>query len=275
MVLFLGVDGGGTGCRAAVCDASGRVIGESRGGPSNIASDPDLARRNILEAALAAMPDDADLGGTVAVMGLAGANVAQSVARFREGLPFRHLRIETDAMIGAKGALGEDDGIVAAIGTGSVYAVQRSGVVRQIGGWGLVLGDEGSGAWLGRTILSRCLRSLDGLAPRTELTDMLIAEFGGPDEIVAFARDAQPTEFAAIAPRVSASSDPAAEAVMREADTEVANAINSLQSRPRLPVVFLGGLGPVYAARLAGRWPIAPSRGTALDGALRLARQDA
>ena len=47
MALFLGIDGGGTGCRAAVCDGAGRILGEGRGGPSNIASDPDGARANM------------------------------------------------------------------------------------------------------------------------------------------------------------------------------------------------------------------------------------
>ena len=231
------------------------------------------ARQNILGAVQSALPAGTELGDLVAVMGLAGANVAQSVIRFREGMPFRSLRIETDAVIGAKGALGDDDGIVAALGTGSVHCVQRAGEIRQIGGWGLVLGDEGSGAWIGRMILARCLRAFDGFVPRTTLTTALIAEFGGPDQIVAFARDALPVHFAALAPRVVGSGDPAAEAVMREAEAEVAQAIEVLQSAPPLPVVFLGGLGPVYEKRLAGRWPVAQSRGTAVDGALYLARR--
>jgi len=67
------------------------------------------------------------------------------VERLRAALPFARIRIETDAVAAAKGALRDEDGIVAALGTGSVFAAQRGGEVRQIGGWGLVLGDEGSG----------------------------------------------------------------------------------------------------------------------------------
>lgn len=272
MTLFLGIDGGGTGCRAAVCDAAGRILREARGGPSNIATDPDRARANILAAARKALPPGTDPQDVVAVMGLAGANVAGSVARFRQGLPFPRLRIETDALISAVGALGHRDGVAAAIGTGSVFAVQRCGLVRQIGGWGLVLGDEGSGAWLGRAILARCLKALDGAVPMTPLLRQLLERYAGGDGIVAFAAKATPAEFAALSPMVSGAEDPAAAAVMARAMADVTEAIDLLQGSDRLPVVFLGGLGPVYSSRLADRWPTAEPLGTALDGALSLAR---
>ena len=273
MALYLGIDGGGSGCRAAVCDASGRILGMGQAGPANIASDPDAARTNILSATQAALPAGASMGDLVAVMGLAGANVAARVERFSVGLHFARLRVETDAVTAAKGALGDTDGIVAAIGTGSVFAVQRSGNFRQIGGWGLVLGDEGSGAWIGRAVLAHALRAVDGFVADTPLTRALCGEYGGPDGIVAFAHSARPRDFAALAPRVTASADPGAMVVMALADLAVAAAIDLLQSPPALPVVFLGGLGAVYADRLRGRWPIGLALGTGLDGALRLARQ--
>lgn len=273
MAFFLGVDGGGTGCRAAVCDSTGRILGEGRGGPANIASDPDGARENILAAATSALPAGATLGQLHAVMGLAGANVTQSVARFSPGLPFARLRIDSDALIAVKGALQGDDGVVAAIGTGSVFASQRAGAVRQIGGWGLMLGDEASGAWIGRSILARCLGARDGFVPLTPLLSALMAERGGPDGIVAFAQSARPADLATLAPAVVTSDDPAAQAVMTAADAHVAAAISLLQGDSPLPVVFLGGLGPVFAQRLAGRWAIRQSLGSALDGALWLARQ--
>jgi len=69
------------------------------------------------------------------------------------------------------------------------------------------------------------------------------------------------------------SDDPAAVALMQAATADVARWINHLQQGAALPVVFIGGLGPTYAARLAGRWPIVRALGTALDGALLLARE--
>ncbi len=282
MALYLGIDGGGTGCRAAVCDASGAILGEGFAGPANIASDPEGARGNILAAAAAALPRGADMAELVTVMGLAGANVPASAERLRKAVPFASVRIETDAMIALKGALRDRDGIVAAIGTGSVFASQsrscgiEAGMeVRQIGGWGLVLGDEASGAWICRSLLSRALRATDGHVARTPLLDQLTQEFGGPAGIVTFAQSASPADLAAFAQRVTGSDDPAARAVMLAADAEVAAAVNLLQRQPPVPVVFLGGLGAIYAARLGARWPVAEPCGSALDGALWLARQEA
>lgn len=277
MTLYLGVDGGGTGCRAAVADAGGCVLGTGAAGPANIASDPEGAAGNILAAAWGALsaagrPEE-DFASLRAGMGLAGANASGTVKRLRAALPFASARIETDAVAAVKGALGDEDGIVAAVGTGSVFAAQRAGRVRQIGGWGLVLGDEGSGAWIGRALCSAALRAEDGFRPMTPLLRGLLDEHGGPLGLVSFSLVAKPADFAALAPRALGSIDPAATEVLARAASDVAEAVDLLQEGGSLPVIFLGGLGPTHAGRLAGRWPIRPSKGTALDGALRLARE--
>lgn len=281
MAFYLGIDGGGTGCRAAVADEDGRVLGTGTAGPANILSDPEGALDSILAASrqalsAAAADDVPGIASLLAGLGLAGANAAGAVARLRAALPFRRVRIDTDAVAATRGALGPDDGIVAALGTGSVFAVQRQGAIRQIGGRGLILGDEGSAAWIGRAALSRALRAVDGFTPMTRLLARLVDEYGGPGGVIAFARDARPADFGALAPGViAAGGDAAADAILDAADAAVAEAIALLQRDGAVPVVFTGGLGPHYAARLAGRWTIAPPRGTALDGALALAREAA
>lgn len=274
MALYLGIDGGGTGCRAAVADATGRILGLGQAGPANIASDPDTAAANILQASESALK--AAGGGTIhaAGLGLAGANAAGAPDRLRAALPFAHIAIVTDAVTAIKGALGPDDGIVAALGTGSVFAAQIGGTIRQIGGRGLVLGDEASGAWIGRALLAQTLRAVDGFAPFTPLLRAILHEHGSPDTIVARSLAARPADFATLAPRVAASADPAATAIMARATKDTAEAIALLQPENLLPVTFLGGLGPAFAARLP-HLAQRPARGTALDGALLLARQAA
>ena len=76
-------------------------------------------------------------------------------------------------------------------------------------------------------------------------------------------------------PRIVASDDTAAQEVMADAVAEVAFSIAVLQDVPPLPVTFIGGLGSAHAERLVGRWEIALARGSALDGALMLAREAA
>ncbi|MEY5037836.1 MAG: hypothetical protein RL472_942, partial [Pseudomonadota bacterium] len=126
MQLFLGVDGGGTGCRVALADATGRVLARAEAGPANIFSNRDLALQNILGAASSAvhqaLGSSAPLSQIRAGLGLAGANAAGAAAWLGAHLPFAASRIETDALTTAKGALGAEDGLVAAMGTGSVFA---------------------------------------------------------------------------------------------------------------------------------------------------------
>lgn len=275
MQLFLGIDGGGTGCRAAVADAAGVILGRGVAGPANIASDPEGAAANILAAAEAALGAAGDGAVVAAGLGLAGANAAGATERLREALPYRRVAVVTDGITAVKGALGTEDGVVAALGTGSVFAVQRAGAIRQIGGRGLVLGDEASGAWIGRAVLAASLRAVDGFAAMTPLLAALVEEMSGPDGVVAFSLRARPADFAALAPRVVESDDPAAVAVMARAEADVAEAVGLLRGVEDLPVVFLGGLGTVFARRMAGRFPIRAAAGTALDGALMLAREAA
>jgi glucosamine kinase len=275
MQFFLGIDGGGTGCRAAVADATGAILGRGSAGPANIASDTLGAAANILSAAEIAMAQ-AGVAEIAAVgMGLAGANAAGAADRLREALPYRRMAVVTDGLTAVKGALGADDGVVAALGTGSVFAVQRNGEIRQVGGRGLVLGDEASGAWIGRAALSAGLRAVDGFRAMTPLLATLVAELGGPDGVVAFSLRARPAEFAALAPRIVDAVDPAAQAIMAQAEADVAEAVRLLRGHDDLPVVFLGGLGTVFAQRMARSFPVRAARGTALDGALRLAQEAA
>ena len=275
MQLVLGVDGGGTGCRAAVADLSGRVLGRGEAGAANIASEPDGAADNIRLAIERALGQAGGTGTQIrrAVLGLAGANLPGAPERLAETLPYPQVKVVTDAITAARGALGDQDGILAAIGTGSVFAVQRGGTIRQYGGYGFLLGDEGSGASLGRALLSRALRAHDGVVPMTPLLTQVLDDIGGPGQIVAFAFTARPADFAAYAPQVTDSTDPAAQAIRAEAEGEVARMLDTLQAGTGLPVVFLGGLGPHYARRFQKRWPIIPALGTGLDGALHLAGQ--
>jgi glucosamine kinase len=279
--LYLGVDGGGSGCRAAVGDGQGRVLGRGSAGSANIWTGFERARDNILAAVAAALAEAGAAGrdGEVrAVLGLAGANVSGAASRLAAVLPFARARIESDAVIALRGALGTADGVTAALGTGSVFGVQRKGAIRMIGGWGHLLGDQASGARLGRALCEAALLAHDGLAPGSPLLAAVIAEAGGPAGLVVWGAGAVPADFAALVPRLvgaAAAGDAAAEAILGEAEASVAGAVDVLRGGEALPVCFLGGLGPVFARRLAARYGamIREPAGTGLDGALAMARE--
>lgn len=276
MQLFVGIDGGGTGCRAVLADAQGAVLGRAEAGPANISLDRVTALANILAATRAALGqagrDPDDLAGLVAALGLAGANVPGVAAQLAAELPFARSQIVSDAMTATTGALQGEDGIVAAMGTGSVFGVSRGGQFRSFGGHGFLLGDEGSGAVLGRALVSRALRACDGFVPMTPLLQQVLDEHGGPAGLIGFGLSARPADFARYAPKVVAGGDSAAVALFDAACAEVAAMIDHLQGSTPVPVVFLGGLATAYTTRLTGRWHIRPPKGSGLDGALWLAR---
>ncbi len=274
MTILLGVDGGGSTCRARAVDEAGRLIGEGVSGPANISSDLDGALSAILAACNAALGPH-NVGTVRAALGLAGANDPVAAQTLQSRLPFRESHVVTDGYISVLGALGHQDGIVAAIGTGSVFILQKGGRQREIGGKGLILGDEASGAWMGRKLLSHTLRALDGFTPMTPLCQETLDTMGGAAGIISFAARARPADFATFAAQITGSEDPTAVAILAQAGDECARAIDILQGGLQLPVVLLGGLAPVFAPIVARRWPVVTPLGNALDGATLLARSPA
>lgn len=277
MGLIIGVDGGGSGCRVAVADAAGTVLARAEGGPANIATDPAGALRSILQCSEAAVRQAvgasaaAEMCHARAGLGLAGANASGAAGRLAAALPFARCRVETDAMTAARGALGPEDGILAAIGTGSVFVRQQAGELRQFGGWGIVLGDEGSGASLGRRVLRHALMAVEGFMPMTDHLTALLGRFGGAEGVIAFSLTARPSELAQLAPEIIASDDPACRAIWAKNVSDIARILSSLRGDAALPVTFTGGLAHAYAAALPDI-PQRPAKGTSLDGALMLAR---
>ena len=166
--------------------------------------------------------------------GLAGANLPEAAARIAALLPFGRMRIETDALIALRGALGPRDGLAAMLGTGSVFGRQRAGRIDIVGGWGFQLGDQGSGARLGQALLERALLAHDGLAEGSALLSEVIAEAGGPAALVIAMRDASPGRFAEYVPRLVAAAgggDPGAAALLDAAAADVAGFLDG--PRPR------------------------------------------
>ncbi len=281
MPFVIGIDGGGTGCRAVLADMSGKPLGTGRAGAANIMTGFDAARKSIIAAAEAAIAD-AGLDRQVieeasAFLGLAGANIGDYSSRISDILPFRQSRIATDAEISMQGAIGDGDGVVAIIGTGSVFVCRLNNVVRTVGGWGFTVGDLGSGARLGRALLQESLLAYDGIHEGSELTRRVLANFeDSPQTLVEYAHTALPGEFGKFAPLVfelAGKQDPIAMRLVGRAVSDLEETLDALISDNDLPICMLGGLGGVYRDLLGERFRIRvrPPRGDAASGALALA----
>ncbi|HEY0276218.1 MAG TPA: BadF/BadG/BcrA/BcrD ATPase family protein [Paenirhodobacter sp.] len=272
-MFHLGIDGGGTGCRAVLADPQGHILAHAEAGSANIASDYAGTRQAIMSVAAQVMAGHCAPAQVRAVLGLAGANLSGAAGRLQADLPFA-ARVVQDVTTSVRGALGAQDGIVAAIGTGSVFARQIGGQVHAIGGWGLRLGDETSGAWIGQRLVARVTRALDGFVPMTPMLRDLARDLGGPAGIVGFSLRATPADWARYAPRVlsnPSAADPAAQTLRTEIHAEIRAAIMLLQPEAVLPVTWIGGLGPLLALP---DWPERAAQGSALDGALALAQEE-
>ncbi|MEU8195094.1 BadF/BadG/BcrA/BcrD ATPase family protein [Microbispora amethystogenes] len=169
--LFIGVDGGGTSTRCVVAGESGEIAGRGRAGGANAISVPDPAAnlRAALLGALAAVDPARVAGGVFGLAGVAGATEPAERAWRDAGLAGRPV-VVSDVLVAFAGATVEPDGAVLVAGTGAIGArVRARRVVRRADGLGWLLGDEGSGVWLGRRGAAAALNAIDGRGAPTLL----------------------------------------------------------------------------------------------------------
>lgn len=276
---LIGIDGGGTSCRFAIQTPNG--VRTCRLGTANVYTAPDAAIETLLSgirtlAEMAGVPVS-QLSDVPIYAGLAGVTDAASAKRVADQLPSSRVWVENDARSAVVGSLGSDAGCVVGIGTGTFLARQSDSGIRFIGGYGAVLGDEASGGWLGKRLLSYALHVIDGLAPSSALIDAILDEFRrDPQQIVNFSMTAKPADYGAFAPRVAdaaASGDSVGLVLMNEGAAYVVSALNALGRQPDEPVCPIGGVASRYADYLPEdvvRQIVAP-KGSALEGTLSLA----
>lgn len=182
--LVLGVDGGGTKTLAVIADSRQRVLGQGVAGPSNplrvgIGNAADAIREAIDKACEAAAIERAEI--MAAEIGLAGVRRGDLRKQMREaltGLGIHSLEVVTDADIALFGATDGAPGLVVIAGTGSVCCgTNARGAHFCSGGWGPLMGDEGSGSWIARRALQAVAQGADGRGPKTALTEAALAYF--------------------------------------------------------------------------------------------------
>lgn len=175
---WLGVDGGGTNCRAALADASGKILGAGQAAAANLVRvglDAAVAhiQQAVAEACAQAGINPAHITG--ACFGLAGVGNPQHhatmLAALRAAFPLKHLLLETDARIALAGANDLQPGVVVIAGTGSIACgINAQGKFARAGGWGPAMGDEGSGYYIGRRALAAVVMAYDERGAATSLT---------------------------------------------------------------------------------------------------------
>jgi glucosamine kinase len=253
-LLFLGIDGGGSKCKARLVSSDNTVLGTGISGPANPFHGMEQAISSIADAAALAVRDagldERVLQHTVAGMGLAGVNLPGLYRAMTEWQhPFHQMFLATDLHIACLGAHRGGFGAVIIAGTGScgyIHQVDRS---TMFGGHGFPIGDKGSGAWMGLEAVQAVLLALDNLGPATSLSQAIseVLDAEGLAIIEKLAR-APSALYGRLAPAVlqqANAGDEVAQAIVQEG----ADYLSALGEKllafhpPRLSI--LGGLGPL------------------------------
>jgi len=284
--LFAGVDGGGTGCRARIEDAQGRVLGTGIAGPATLRLGVERALAEVEKACRAALADaglDADALGALHVgAGLAGIGrkgLAEQLAVRPHA--YRSIVYAHDAATACLGAHGAREGGIVIVGTGSIGFAVVGGREVRVGGYGFPISDEGSGADLGLHAARLALRAFDQRALGTSLTrDVMLRFHDDPYEAVAWMDRASATDYATFAPLVmrhADAGDAVARRIVRDAAEQIDELVRRLCECGATRIALLGGLASPMQPWLAPdvQRRLVPVEGDAVDGALHLARCDA
>jgi N-acetylglucosamine kinase-like BadF-type ATPase len=177
----LGVDGGATKTLAAVLDMDGPQLHVGHGGPSNQdAVGATAAVRALLEAADEAIAEAGISADRLAaaVLAIAGTDT-EAVARNVRAVRTEDWLVVNDVVAAWASATGAGPGVAVIAGTGSnVFGVGPHDVPWRAGGWGHLLGDEGSGYWLGIQSIKAALDDREASGPETALSERAPAFFG-------------------------------------------------------------------------------------------------
>ena len=239
----LGIDAGGTKTVCLLANSEGAIVSEGRGPGANLHTAGELAVEKVLHAAMETAIGDRDITPAAICLGIAGvdredeATAVRAIMR-RIGYKSRVL-VVNDALIGLVAGARDDPGIAINAGTGSiVYGRNAQFEAARAGGWGHMIGDEGSGYWIGRESLAAVMRAFDGRGPETRLAGDILSHFNVDDESrlprIVYDRELPRVSVAALGPiaqRAAEQGDAVALRILERAADELVLAARSVATR--------------------------------------------
>jgi N-acetylglucosamine kinase-like BadF-type ATPase len=302
MFHVIAIDAGGTKTLCLLADDRGTIVSSARGSGANLQAHGELQVEKVVHEVMDQAIGDRDIVPAAICIGIAGVDRPGDRAMMRDimkriGFKAR-IVIVNDALIALEAGAPGRPGVVIISGTGSIaYGRNAAGEAARSGGWGYVLGDEGSGYWIGRAALRAVLRAADRRGPETMLTPMLLDHFGvaEPQALLheVYHQHLKPSAIGALATSVHQAflaGDQAAAGILRGAAGELEGAALSVARRLDLldetfAFILSGGIFravPWLREELARRLSAAaPNSTTTLldrepaEGALTFALQEA
>ncbi len=239
-IYTVGIDGGGSKTRAVVVDAQGKECGRGLAGSANYNT---VGLERAIEHIRSAVEEAVTIAGCslplkAAWLGLAGIDRPADRNVLLPNLRFvaESIRLTNDAEL-VLSALEERAGVALIAGTGSIALGQDGrGRVERIGGWGHILGDEGSGYDIGRRALQAAVRAADGRGSETRLLELVLHhwELTSADEIIGkvYSSDqAVIAEISSLTLRAAREGDRTAHKIVRKAARELAHAVVTISHK--------------------------------------------
>ena len=282
--IYLGVDGGGSRCRARLEAEHGALLGEGNSGPATTRLGTDKTWRSIMHACAAAAEQAGlareEFSRIHAGIGIAGLGRRGAEAALKEIVhPFASVRFISDGLAACLGAHSGADGAIVVAGTGSIGVGLIGGHELRFGGYGFPISDEGSGADIGLQAIRLALRAADGRAQTSPLLEEVLGAFDqNAYQAVAWSEQATATDFAAFAPMVlrhAMQGDPIGRRIFENAADAIGDLLDLFLHRGIDRISLVGGLSEALAGWLTPdlRARLKPPDGDALAGALLVARR--
>lgn len=259
--VLIGIDGGGSKTLVLLADSAGNILGKGESGPSNYQAVGQVKARQAILAAVAAAFQDANRSiqpPAVLCAGLAGVDRQSDqewvLSWLGKETQARQIILVNDAILLLWAGTPSGWGIGLVSGTGSM-CIGRSpdGIMARAGGWGYLLGDEGSGYAIGLAALHAVTQSADGRAPETILLERILQKWGGdtPQNLVPMVYNQPITrqDIAGLAPLVikaATDGDQVSKAILDQAVQDLALAVlavtQKLNLKETVPWAVGGGL---------------------------------
>ena len=270
MPYVIGIDAGGTKTAGILADESGKVLSKAISGSANLVIKGELAVEKVLFDVIDSLqPSEPVAALCLGIAGVGQPGAKQIIRDVLRRLGQRQpIRVVNDALIALVAGAPSGVGIVVAAGTGSIaYGIDPSGKTARSGGWGYLLGDEGSAFWLGHYAVRHAIRAIDGRGPSTILYDRICKKLHikDPAELVAWFYDQELSrnrvaELASLVEMASSDGDELAESLLDQAGGHLARAAKAVAEQLTFPegypIVLSGGAYkacPSLSRRLKGR----------------------
>lgn len=282
--LYVGIDGGGTSCRARIRNAQGDFLAEAKTGSANILLGVEVAMASIVEAISKAAQQanlaQADFSRMHVGLALAGAEQKSAWHAFMElPHPFASLVLNTDAYGACLGAHNGQDGAIMIAGTGSCGILLKDDEQYIVGGREFPISDQGGGAVMGLHLIQQVLLGVDGIKPFTPLAQHVMETFNNDvDNVVSWSKTARPCDYGKFSPAIfefAQQHDSLAIDMLQQTAADIEMFLTALNQKGAEHIALMGSIGERIVDWLsppAQQWLVEPAC-DAIDGAIQMAGQ--